>query len=432
MPKERVLKIKKVDQVTAGQKRKVVIAGGGFAGVACALDLLKKHLDIQVTLLDKNNFHSYSPDFYEVAVGMAHKNPSLELKDFLELKTTVAIPFEDIFRSYKNFEFIASEVKNINFKKRLVETDGPEIGYDYLILAMGSETNFFGIAHMAEHAFELKRLGDALNIRAGLNELFESRAKHDVISIVIGGGGFTGTELAGELAINLKRLSDFYGHPLENVSLSIVEASGRLLPSLDNWISTKAKRRLEKLGVGVVLCGYITEVRKNEIILENQKSIPFHLLVWTAGVKAASCLENFDGIELEKNKCVAVNENLELSGRENVFAIGDLAHIAYAENKKPERMTAWAAIEAGHFVAKRISCLISGKNKTDFRPKSRGFVIPLGGKYALADFGWLKISGWLAWLAKRLITLKYFMSILPAGKAFRLWLRGIKIFTKND
>ena len=412
---------------------KIVILGGGFGGVRAALDLSRKLPAAKIILVDKNSYHSHYPDMYELSsVVFPGGARPLGRKDFLAVKSTLAIPFNDIFSGRKNVEVKEDAVLGVAPKKNEVFLSSGRISYDFLIIALGSETNFFGIPHLGEYAQEFKTATDALNLRAGLEELFSRHGKHEKISVVIGGGGFTGTELAGELAFALPKLAASHGHPAENVRLILAEGASRLLSSAAPWFGKKAEKNLPKILVEVMLESFITDVQDGRILLKGGREVPYSLLVWTAGVKANRLAENLAGFPLEKNKCVAVDENLRARGHENIFVIGDLAYCVPPGASGPMPMTAQTAIEQGHHAANFLSKQLGGKNKAEFHPQVSRFIVPLGGKYALAELGFMKVSGFIPWLLKRLVALKYFASILPFGKAFAFWSRGLGVFMRND
>ena len=417
--------------IPSAEVKQVVILGGGFGGVRAALDLSKWAPSAKIVLVDRNKFHSYTADYYELSAALFVPKEPLGREEYLELASSVALPFKDIFSGRANLKFIQSEVQDVDFKRKRVLLKEGHLHYDYLVIALGSETNFCAIPHLNERGLEIKTTYDALNIRSTLDEAFETSGKNDVVSIVIGGGGFTGCEFAGELGVVIKKLAKLYNHPAKNVSVTVLEGSGALLGRAGAWFSEKAKRRLEKLGVKVELESFITDVKKKEVILKDGRVVKFSLLIWTAGVRPNCFLEKLKGLKLYKNNCVIVDSNLQAAGRENVFVIGDLAYFL-SENETPLPMTAQVAMEQGHYVARFIASKFIGKSWPEYRPKKGRFIVPLGSKYALADLGFIKISGFLPWLLKRVVGFKYFFSILPFGKALQVWREGIKVSTSND
>lgn len=412
--------------------KKIVILGGGFGGVRAALDLSRGLPKARIILVDANSYHSFPSDFYEISASLFAARYVGKREEFLKLRSTIAIPFSDIFEKCRNVEFQQGAAMGIDFLKREVLLDSGKVHYDFLILALGSQTNFFAIPYLAERSLELKSAADALNIRSALEELFESRGKHEVISVVIGGGGFTGCELAGELAPSLKKFAKRFSHPVENVSLTLLEGKSRLLSSLAPWFGEKAKKRLEALGVKVKLESFITEVREKEVLLKGKPPLSCDLLIWAAGVRANRLVDALKGVKRMKDSRLAVDGHLHLIHSRNTFVIGDLADTAPLGSTEPLPLLAQVAISQGRYVAEVLGAEVEGRAFAPFRPPVSGFLIPLGGKYALLGFGFVRLSGFLPWCLKRLVALKYFLSILPFFRAFSLWWRGSRIFTQND
>lgn len=411
----------------------VLILGGGFGGVTAAIEIAKRLPKSRVTLVDKNPYHTYHADLYEVAGALFHERGGNIKKEFLTLHSTVAVSFTEIFKPYPCITFSEAEVLAIDLPASEVALSTGTKTYGDLIIALGSETNYFGIQHLEECSLEMKTTTDALNINAALEELFASRAKHEIISVVIAGGGFTGCELAGELAFSLKKAAKLRGHPAQNISLTIIEATEALLGGAGEWFSLHAKKRLESLGVKVMLGSPIVDVSPNEVMLKEKMSMLYHLLIWTAGVRASGISKKIKGVEIEKNQCIAVNENMHPLPYHNAFVIGDMAHCVLGREGKPLPMTAQVAIHEAHYVARHMADKLGGKKDLeDYHPKISRFVVPLGGKYALADFGLFKMGGVIPWMYKRYTALKYLANILPLGKAWRLWSRDNKIFAEND
>lgn len=423
------IKIKKESVKT----ERVVVIGGGFAGVAACLGLLRSKQSIFITLIDKNMHHAYHPDYYEIASAITRELKNANAADLLDLKQTAAIPFFKIFGKYKNIEILKDEATDIDFKKTFVKTkNGHELFYDSLIIAAGSKTSFYNIKNLNAFVFEFKTIDDALNIRNNLHEIFANKPKKENIKIIIGGGGFSGCELAAEIALYIKFLYKIYGRPRKSAEIEIIEASENILDGVNIWTRKKAVGRLKKLGVKISPNLKIQKIEERELIFENKKTTNFDMLIWTAGVEAESISKLFSKeIVHEKKFCLITDGYLNIRGMKNVFAAGDIAY-ALDEKNFPVKMTAQTAISEGRYIAKTIKKRLEGKNIAPYKPKQSKFIIPLGGKYAIADLGFIKFSGILAWCLKSVVTLKYFLSILPISKAIILWLNGLKIYIKND
>lgn len=427
----------KISKLRGLNINRVVIIGGGFAGTRAALDLLKKLKNLHITLIDQNHYHSYPPDYYEAATAALKEFKKASFFEFVNLRQTVAIPFENIFGKYKNIQILKDGVSEIDFAKSIVKTGHKkEIAYDWLVIAAGSQTSFYNISHLQELSYELKSVNDALNIRNGIDEIFSRKGKRDKIHIIIGGGGFTGCELAGEITGYVKNLAKIHNHPLENTEITIIEALPFLIGGASDWARDKTKKRLESLGIKILLNSPIEKVSKNErggsVYIKNGEVLNFDILIWTAGVEAAGISKIFPNKSLEKKFCLNADKYLLVRPFKNIFAAGDIAYCFNPASQSGLPMTAQTAISQGAYAAHAIIQKIRKKPLKPYQPKQSQFIIPLGRKYALVDLKFAKFSGFPAWLLKHLVTLRYFLSILPFFEAVSLWLRGLKVYTRND
>ena len=232
----------------------IIIVGGGFGGARIAKILSKwsgggRH-HINITLIDKSRYHTFYPNLYEVATAHISEVFGHLPLDFFNLKSSAIYPLEDIFADDLNVSVLEGEVIGVDFKKNKVRLkNSPALSYDILVLAAGSETNYFNIAGMGANAFPMKSFFDALEVRNTVDEAFFRASKNQIVKIAIGGGGFTGCELAGELAGYMKKLARVHGRPEYYGECLIVEAAENLLGGVGTKLQKKAKARLEKLGV---------------------------------------------------------------------------------------------------------------------------------------------------------------------------------------
>lgn len=413
---------------------KVLILGAGFGGVRCALDLEKSApKDLEIVVIDKNDYHTFQPALYETASAFyVGDNPKSQKFNFHKIKRSAAVPLRDIFGG-KNIRFHQAEVKgvDVNFKNVSLSS-GEVMNYDYLVLALGSETNYFGIPHMAERAYPLKTVEDALNIKSAIDELFYNKKSDDAIRIAIGGGGVAGSELATELAGDIKKLAKKHKHLKNGVSLTVIEASPNVLGRAAPWIVQIAQKRLEDLGVKVLASKKIIDVTDKEVLFDGGETVPFDLLIWTAGIKANSILMKISGIEMDKTCKVVVDMSLQVHPHSSVFAIGDNTWCFDAESQMAAPAMVQTAIDQGAIAARNIVNSIKGMPLEKYRYKGVKFIIPLGGKFGIADLGKVHLVGFTAWFLKQLTFLKYFATILPKFKALRFWCGEQKVFHKND
>lgn len=415
-------------------QKHVVIVGAGFGGTRAALDLAKHHYDdIQITIIDKNSYHVYTPDLYEAAAAFMQEDERPHKDQFVSLRSTVSIPLKEIFKKQKKINLVRDEVAKIMFDKNIVETKSGKIyTYDWVIVAIGSETNCFEIPNLKERSYGLKTSEEALNIRNAIYEMFFDKAKHETIKIVVGGGGFTGCELISELVGYTQKLAKSHAHPKSNIELIVLEAGDSVLGGTNKWIQEKAASRLKKLGVKVLTSHMIVGIEDKKVIIKDKDPISYDILIWTAGVCANQMTESLDNMKIEKGGCIAVDEYMKASLQDNVFVVGDVAHCSDSKKGRHLPMAAEVAIDQGRYVAGSIKRLLHKRRAFPYIPHEERFIIPLGKKYALASIGFIKISGFIPWILKRFIALKYFLSILPPHKAFILWVTSFKLYIKND
>jgi len=412
--------------------KRIVVLGAGFGGLRTTLVLgrwkKKTKSPHEIILIDRNNYHIYTPTLYEISTT------SKEIANYLELKSIVTFPLEMVLNRLP-VNFIQAEIKNIDPQKKIIVLANNKISYDYLVIALGSETNFFNLPGLKEKALELKNFNDAVKIRDAIWEKVESSSPTDFIRIVIGGGGSTGVELAGEIQEWLAQLRG-EGYRCRT-SVVLIDGGPTILSNFDKKIIAKATRRLEKLGVNLLTNETVAKVEDNRVILKSGKELPFDVLIWTGGIKANSLTSRLP-FQLEKQEKISVGNDLlcltkkpNLQWADKVYAVGDIVCL-YDKNGKPVPAVARAAICQGTIVAKNIIRDIGGQEAIAYRPANYPYIIPIGGKYAIAKIGPLIICGFWGWILKGLVELNYLISIMPARKALRLWLKGLKIFIQND
>ncbi|KKQ40571.1 MAG: Pyridine nucleotide-disulfide oxidoreductase family protein [Candidatus Moranbacteria bacterium GW2011_GWF2_37_7] len=412
---------------------KVLILGAGFGGVRCALDLEKNSKDLEIIIVDKNNYHTFQPALYEVASAFYIGDNFREQRfNFQKIKRSAAVPFGEIFQN-RNIKFMQAEVKSVDVNAKSVSfTSGEVMNFDYLVLALGSETNYFGIPHLAEKSYPLKSVEDALNIKSAIDELFYNAKPDELIKIVIGGGGVAGSELAAELAGDIKKLAKKHKHLKNKAILTIIEASPNVLGRAAPWIINIAQKRLDDLGIKVLISKKIIDVIDHEVLFEGGEKVPFDVLIWTAGIKANSILTQIAGLEMDKTCKAVVDMSLQAHPHSNVFAIGDNTWCFDPESQMAAPAMVQTAINQGALAAKNILNLIAGRPLEKYKHKGVRFIIPLGKKFGIADLGKVHLVGFMAWCLKQLTFLQYFATILPKFKAIRFWCKEQNVFRKND
>lgn len=375
-------------------KKNIVILGGGVGGLRAALNLEKllgRDQNYQIVLIDQNTFHLYTPSLYEVATGKLSSR-------------SVLLPYHHCFRG-KKIEFLNATVTNLDPVRKIVQTNaGDKIPYWKMVFALGSDTEDFGIPGVPKFGLGLKSVTDAERIRQSLARC--AATKSGTIKVVVGGGGFTGVEIAGEL-------TNYQGCPIE---VTIVEAAPRILPGLPEEISKIAAKRLNLLGVKILTSSPIKKVMASTVALFQGRVLPYDILIWTAGVRGSRFLDP-KVFPLDKKKALKVDQYLRVPGFEDIFAIGDSASTGIA-------WTATKAEEEGKIAAYNLAAAARGREMEEFKTFDPPFIIPIGKRWAIAKIGKLILRGRVASILKSLVLLNYLLTILPLWRAFAVWWRG--------
>ena len=363
---------------------KVVILGAGFGGLTAAR-ALSKHAE--VVLIDRHNFQTFLPLLYQVSTaGLAADH--------------VAYPIRGALRK-TNVQFrMGTPVKLNAATSELTLTDGQVVKYDHLVIAMGSTTADFGIAGVKENALGMKTVGEALTIRSEVMRSYEDMCRQgnkDNLDIAIVGGGPTGVEMAGAFAELVRGpLRSDYADAANRVRVSIIEAGPRLVPSFSESLSNKTQKDLEKLGVKVLTNTSVKEVLPDSILTLDGNTIQANTTVWAAGVKGVPAMDLLH-LPVTRGR-IDVSSTLQVTGYENVWAIGDIAGAVGADGV-PLPMVAPVAMQQGRFLAKQIQALTAAKPLENFKYKDKGSMATIGRHKAIVEVKGIRISGPVAWLA---------------------------------
>jgi NADH dehydrogenase len=369
---------------------RIVIVGAGFGGLQCAR--LLAHQPVDVLLLDRHNYHLFTPLVYQVASSLL--DPS-----------DIAYPVRKVFRRARNVAIRQAEVTSVDLVARQVRTaDGRDEPYDYLVLAMGAGINFFGQSAVAALAYNLDSLPSALALRNHVLARFEAAAVADpaarrrLLTFFVVGGGPTGVEYAGALA-ELARLiagQDYRSVSLADVHILLVEGADQLLPAYSPRLGAHARARLERLGARVRTGVRVQGVRDGRIELSDGETVEADTIVWAAGVRANTLGEGL-AARRRKSGRVEVDGYLRLAGQERVFAIGDMAVVAQEGRDLP--MLAQPAIQQGRSVGRNILRAVAGQPLRPFRYFDPGIMAVIGRNAGVAQIGRLALKGWLGWVA---------------------------------
>jgi NADH:ubiquinone reductase (H+-translocating) len=375
--------------MTPDSRPTVVVVGAGFGGLAVVKSL--RRAPVQTALVDQNNYHLFAPLLYQVATALL--DPS-----------EIATPVRAIVGPIANAEFHLGRVEEIDLEARTVTTGDENIAYDYLVVATGSRTNFFGNPNLKARSVGLKDMDDALSMRSRVLELFEkakwetdeSRHKR-LLTFVVVGGGPTGIETAGALIelIHFNLRKDFKEMDLSEVEVRLVEGSDHLLGPFHPRLQESAIRTLERKGVRVQLETRVRDVRDGEVEFSDGTVIPCGLVIWTAGV-CASEVSGLMNSELGGGGRVPVESTLQLPGHPEVFVIGDLAQFSDGGEVLP--MLAPVAQQAGRCAADNIAAMVEGRSLKDFHYRDRGIMSTIGRSAAVAQVGRFRIGGFIGWL----------------------------------
>ena len=370
--------------------KKVIIIGAGFGGLALAKKLIDT--DYDVTLIDRNNYHTFQPLLYQVATG------GLEAGN-------IAYPVRRTFRKSPNFHFKMGEVQEVVLNENKIKTTIGSIHYDYLVLAQGSTTNFFGNKEIEQNSITLKSVADALDFRSKLIQNLESsidalsaEEAQEIVNIAIVGGGPAGLEMAGALAEMKKFVlpKDYPEIDFSLMHIQLYEAGEMLLANMSQNASDKALSYLQKLGVEVRLNTSVVNFNGKRVELKDGSFYPCETLMWTAGVKANS-IPGLESIADARSGRLPVNQFNQLNQLDNVFAIGDISLQIEEDYSRGIPMLATAAIQQGQFLGENLIRLSKGKSLKSFSYRNKGVMATIGRNRAVADFGKLKISGFFAW-----------------------------------
>jgi NADH:ubiquinone reductase (H+-translocating) len=376
---------------------RVVIVGGGFGGLYAAKSL--GNAPVQITLIDKRNFHLFQPLLYQVATG------TLSPAD-------ISSPLRGILGKQKNTTVRLDEVQDIDPQRQQVRLKEDTVPYDTLIVATGVSHHYFGNEHWADRAPGLKTVEDALEMRRRIFMAFEAAEKETdpeqrnaCLTFVVVGGGPTGVELAGaiaELAYGTLK-NDFRNIDTTAAKILLLEGLDRVLPPYPSELSAEAEASLTKLGVTVQTKTLVTNI-EHDIVTIRQEGIETKIsaktVLWAAGVKASpmgAALANCTGAELDRVGRVIVQPNLSIENHPNVFVVGDLAHFAHQDDGKPLPGTAAVAMQQGEYIATVVQNRLQNQPETPFEYKHIGSMAVIGQNEAVADMGFMKLSGPLAW-----------------------------------
>ncbi len=395
---------------------RVVIIGGGFAGMSLARKILKE--DMQMVLLDRHNYHTFQPLLYQVSTSGLEPD-------------SIAYPLRKITRSSKKCFFRLAEVTSISAEKNTVHTNIGDLIYDYLVIATGSKTNFFGNDSIEEHGMWMKTVPQALNIRSLILENLEQATitedpekRKALLNFVLAGAGPTGVELSGAIAELRNHIvpKDYPDLNPNEMNIHLLEGLDRVLPPMSEHASRKAHEMLEELGVKIHLNTMVKNYDGHLVETNTDLAIKTETFIWSAGVTGAPVQGLNASAIVEKANRYEVNAFNQVNGYENIFAIGDIALMMTEEFPKGHPMVAQPAIQQGKHLAKNIKRLIRGEKLEPFEYFDKGTMATVGRNRAVVDLHKWKFSGFFAWFVWMFVHLWFLVGFRNRTVTFFNWI----------
>lgn len=392
------------------QEQKILIIGGGFGGIIAARELAKKNIpNSKIQLISNKKYFEYYPALYRIVTGAS--------------PIEVCVPLEDVLPRSVSFDL--DTIKNIDLtKKNAIGESGTVYTYDTLVLALGSETTYFGLPGIEDFSLGFKSINEALSLKKHITSLFDAH-KHENQSefvshfhIVIVGGGPSGIEVAGDLSVHMKKLAKCYNIDPSFVTIDLIESNPRLVPTLPPKVSARILSRLRKLGINVYLNRYLMKEELEQVYLKDM-SLQAKTVIWTAGTQINKLVSATIGLTFAKNKRVEVNEYLQAKDFTDVYVIGDLAATPYSG-------LAQTAIYDAKYVAEVITDKTRDKKLKKYIAKKVAFSIPVGDDWGVFVTDKITLYGYMAYLMRHMIDFIFFSGILSCRKLFSLFFEGWK------
>ena len=400
----------------ASERHRVVVIGGGFGGLSCARAL--DGTDLDVLLLDRHNYHLFTPLLYQVATALL--NPS-----------DIAFPLRRVFRKSRNVRFRQERVTGVDLERKLIHThSGSEIEYDALVVATGGENNYFGNAPLAEHSIGMKALTEALRLRNHVlscleraEQAAEDHEKAHWLTFVVVGGGPTGVEYAGALSelLDIVMGRDYPSLKRDNARIVLVEGLDRLLAAFHPKLGEYAMHTLRRLKVDVRTKTLVEKADDDSVTLSTGETLATKTVVWSAGVRPIDPVA--DDVPRARNRRVEVDDHLRLQGRDDVYVIGDAASFKTKNGELP--MLSPPAMQEGRYVARALKERAAGREQVKpFRYIDKGTMATIGRNAAVADVRGFKLKGFLGWLAWLFVHIYYLIGFRNKVAVLMSWAWG--------
>ncbi len=410
--------------------KKIVVLGGGYAGVLTAKKLakkFKKNKDVQITLIDKQSYHTMLTELHEVAAGRVDEE-------------SIRMDLKRIFAG-RNVEVVLDEIKTIDFDQKVLVSDQQSYEYDYLVIGTGCKPTFFGIPG-AEHAHQLWSYTDAVNLREHILNMFRQAAltadkqqRRELLTFVTVGAGFTGVEMAGELGEWKDELCRSFHIDRDEVSLYIVDFAPKVLPMYPDKLIKKAEKRLIKLGNELVMNSAVSEIHEDKVVLnKGEKVIQTHTVIWAAGIEGSDIVDQAS-VEKAGRGRIVTNGHLQAKDYEDVYVVGDNIFYIPEGEERPVPQMVENAEHSAPVVAHNIAVDINGGTHKIYKPTFHGSMVCIGSRYGVAQVGmpgmWFNLSGFFAMASKHLINIIYFIQVLGFNKIWSYLMHEF-FHTKNN
>lgn len=385
----------------------VLIVGGGFGGIRAA-QLLSTHPNLSVRLIDPKGYMEYHAAVYRLVTGRS--------------TTETCIPYSELLKG-RRVELVKDSVTAVDLAtKTATGESGSRYVYDSLILAVGSETSYFGIKGVEQHSYGIKTIDEALRLKRHIHEIFSSvitvqqDGKTPALHIIVIGGGASGVELAGELASYTRTLARKNSVDASLITIDLIEAMPRVLPQLPENVSIRALARLRAIGVNVLLNRSVVKEEEGQLFLKDMQ-MTAKTIVWTAGMKANRLASMVPGITVDKRGRAIVDASLSVSAHEGVYVIGDAAATKYSG-------MAQTALSDATYVASTIGAKVEGRKIEAYVQPAPAYSVPVGPRWAATVYHGMQFFGFIGWSMRRAADLRAFASLLSPAAAFRAYMGG--------